>query len=351
MKFGLVLPIQSKGEKLNQLWDELREETFAAESAGFDAVFLTEFHQARGGALVSPLLMGAGLIQDTKRIRFGTSVLAAPLHHPVRLAEDTLMLDWITQGRFILGMGIGHLPDDFSAFGIPHEERAAVFEEILDIVESSFTAKPFTYKGRYYDIEATITPKSYTQPRPPVWIGAHGTNGIDRAARRADRWLSDPQRDINTLSQLAEYYRQRCHVHGKTARTGLFREGWIGDSRKECEQVWGPHVLAVHRLYYNVGTYLQKYEPWVDDIKDRDNFTFDLVSRDRFLYGSGEDILADIKHWSELTGADYIAVRMRHPGGPSHAAVLEAIARFGEEVIANDQLSDNPDEKSGRLEY
>ena len=83
MRFGVILPIQSKDAGLDVLWDELREEVAVAEEAGFDAVFMTEFHQARGGAFVSPLLLGAGLLQGTTRIRFGTAVLATPLHHPV----------------------------------------------------------------------------------------------------------------------------------------------------------------------------------------------------------------------------------------------------------------------------
>jgi alkanesulfonate monooxygenase SsuD/methylene tetrahydromethanopterin reductase-like flavin-dependent oxidoreductase (luciferase family) len=333
MKFGLILPIQVKGMSLDQLWDELREETAAAEAAGFDAVFLPEFHQARGGALVSPLLLGAGLLQGTQRIRFGTAVLAAPLHHPVRLAEDAVMLDWLTGGRFILGMGIGHLRSDFDAFGVDHPERAAVFDEILDVLEACFASQSFEHDGHYFKINATITPPPYTSPRPPIWIGAHGAKGIERAARRADRWLSDPQRDIPTLGRLAEHYRKICAAAGTTPRVALFREAWIGDSRAECERIWGAHALSVHRLYYNVGTYHRRYEPWVDQVKDRDRFSFDLIARNRFLFGSGDDIVADIKQWSARTGADYLALRMRHPGGPPHDAVMEAITRFGNEVV------------------
>lgn len=334
MQFGLILPIQAQGVDLDRLWQELRAEVAAAEAAGFDAVFLTEFHQARGGALVSPMLLGAALLQGTDRIRFGTAVLAAPLHHPVRVAEDLLMLDWISRGRAILGLGIGHQRADFAAFGAPHAERAAAFDEFLDVLEACFQPRPFAHAGRYIRAEGAITPAPFTSPRPPIWIGAHGPQGLARAARRADRWISDPQRDIPTLARLAQHYREQCDSAGRPARIGLFREGWIGDSRRECEQAWGAHALAVHRLYFNVGTYRREYEPWVDEVRDRKDFTFDLVARDRFLYGSGADIRADLGYWSEQTGADYVAVRMRQPGGPPHAAVLEAIKRFGAEVIA-----------------
>ena len=169
MRFGVILPIQSKDAGLDVLWEELREEVATAEEAGFDAVFMTEFHQARGGAFVSPLLLGAGLLQGTTRIRFGTAVLATPLHHPVRLAEDLLMLDHITRGRVVLGMGIAHQVPDFQAFGVPREDREAIFEEIVDVLELALAGDPYEYEGRFFQSTAHITPKPYSSPRPEFW--------------------------------------------------------------------------------------------------------------------------------------------------------------------------------------
>ena len=333
IEFGLVLPIQASGTALDVLWEELRSEVRAAERAGFDAVFLTEFHQARGGALVSPMLLGAALLQGTDRIRFGPAVLPTPLHHPIRLAEDTLMLDWMTRGRVILGLGIGHQPPDFAAFGVDREVRAEIFEEQLEILEKSFAGDPFEFRGRHFQIEAAVTPAPYSQPRPQIWIGAHAKAGLERAARWADAWISDPQRDVSTLRRLASHYRETAEALGRPHRVALFREAWIADDKSECEQMWAPHALAIHRLYYNVGVYRKTYEPWVDEVAAREDFTLDRLAPGRFLYGSGSDIRSTVQDWSDATGADYFALRLRHPGGPSHPQTLDAIARFGEEVI------------------
>jgi alkanesulfonate monooxygenase SsuD/methylene tetrahydromethanopterin reductase-like flavin-dependent oxidoreductase (luciferase family) len=340
MRFGVVLPIQSKAAALDVLWDELREEVAVAEKAGFDAVFLTEFHQAHGGALVSPLLAGAGLLQGTSRIRFGTAVLAAPLHHPVRLAEDLLMLDWITRGRVILGLGAGHQPPDFDAYGVPREQREAILEEILDVVELALAGKPYDYHGRFFTSRAHVTPKPYSAPRPELWLGAHSQSGLERAGRRADRWLVDPQRGVHVAARLAETYRASAASHGKEPRIGLFREAWIGDTRDECERVWAPHALAVHRLYYNVGVYHRRFEPWLGEVADRADFTLDRLAPGRFLYGAAEEVRATVEEWAAITGADYLALRFRHPGGPTHEQTLEALRRFGAEVIATPALAE-----------
>lgn len=333
MRFGLVLPIQAQRVDLDALFDELRAEVLAAESAGFDAVFLPEFHQARGGALVSPLLLCAGLVQGTSRIRVGTAVLASPLHHPVRLAEDTIMLDWITRGRFVLGIGIGHQVPDFRVFGVPRERRADVFTEVVDILERCFSGEPFHADGEFFDVAGEITPKPYTSPRPPLWFGGHSRAGLRRAARYGDLWLADPQRDVATVARLAEVYRAEAEAADRLARVGMFREAWIGDSRRECEEVWGRHALAVHRLYYNVGVYRRQFEPWVDEVRDRADFTLDRLAPGRFLYGSATEIVDTVREWERLTGAEHLALRLRHPGGPGHEQTLQAIGRFGAEVL------------------
>lgn len=330
LRFGLVLPIAAKDMALDRLFDELRAEVAAAERAGFDAVFLTEFHQARGGALSSPLLVGAALLAGTERIRFGTAVLALPLHHPVRLAEDLLMLDHARRGRVILGVGIGHQHPDFALYGVDRDERVARFTEALEVLELCLSGEPFSA----YGFSGQVTPAPYTKPRPPIWVGAHASAGLDRAARLGDRWICDPQRDVDSAARLAGEYRERAAAAGRPARVALFREAWVGDSRAECERVWAPHALAVHRLYYNVGVYLPEFEPWAGALSSREQFTLDRVAPGRFLYGTAEEVRATASAWAEQTGADYLALRLRHPGGPSHAATLEAIARFGAEVLA-----------------
>lgn len=333
LRVGLVLPIQSRDDDLGTLLDQLRAEVRAAEDAGFDAVFLTEFHQAHGGALVSPLVVGAWLLSGTTRIRFGTAVLPTPLHHPVRLAEDVVMLDHATRGRVVLGLGIGHQHPDFGLFGVDRAHRVDDTEEAVAVLERCFAAEPFSHQGRRWQLAGQVTPAPFTRPRPPIWMGAHAPAGLERAGRLADRWICDPERDVDTAVGLAEAYRAAARAAGRTPRVGLFREAWVGDSREECERVWAPHALQVHRLYYNVGVYLREFEPWVDEVADRADFTLERLAPGRFLYGAPDEVRDTVVDWCGRTGADYLALRMRHPGGPGHADTLEAIARFGDEVL------------------
>lgn len=333
MRFGIVCPIQDVEVPLDVLLEQLRAEVRAAEAAGFDAFFLPEFHQTRAGGIVSPVLTGAALAEGTTRIRVGQAVVPGPLYHPVRLAEDVVMTSWLTRGRAILGVGVGHLPADFRLFGVDRDSRFDLLRDLLDVVDAAWSGTPFDVQGRTGRWAGHVTPAPYRGTRPEVVMGAHGRRGLALAAQRADLWLSDPQRHVDTVARLADQVRAEAARAGRTVRVGMFRDAWIGDSREDCEKVWLPHAMAVHRLYFNVGVYLPEFEPWVADIRSRADFTPEVVAPGRFLYGSGEDLRREIAEWQRRTGADYLALRMRQPGGPGHDATLQAIARFGDEVI------------------
>jgi alkanesulfonate monooxygenase SsuD/methylene tetrahydromethanopterin reductase-like flavin-dependent oxidoreductase (luciferase family) len=333
MKFGLILPIQSTTADLEQLWEEVRDEVLEAERVGFDVVCLPEFHQAHAPVLISPIVLGAQLLAITTRIRFAPTVLCGPLHHPMRLAEDYAMLDRTSRGRAILGIGIGHQPPDFAAYGIDRDARGALTDEVLEVFHQAFGTEPFTHDGEHYQLDVSAPLTTTNGARPEIWVGAHSRVGLERAARYGDLWLTDPQRDIDTVAVLAGRYEAACERHGRTPRVGLFREAFIADSAAECKRVWGDHALAVHRLYYNVGVYRSVFEPWVDEVRDRRDFTFERLAPGRFLVGSGADIREQVEAWEYSTGAETIMMRVRHPGGPGHASTMEAIRRFGEEVV------------------
>jgi alkanesulfonate monooxygenase SsuD/methylene tetrahydromethanopterin reductase-like flavin-dependent oxidoreductase (luciferase family) len=343
MRFGIILPIQDADEPLDVLLDQLRAEVAAADGAGFDAFFLPEFHQTRAGGIVSPLLTGVALAEGTRRIRVGQAVAPAPLHHPVRLVEDVVMAGWLTRGRALLGVGVGHLPADFALFDVDRRSRFDRLRDLLDVADAAWGGEPFDVAGRTGRWRGHVTPAPYGGVRPEIVMGAHGPRGLALAGQRADLWLADPQRHVDVVAQLAADVRAHAARAGRRVRIGMFRDGWIGDSRADCEERWLPHAMAVHRLYYHVGVYLPEFEPWVADVASRADFSAQRVAPGRFLYGSGADLRREIADWRDRTGMEYLALRMRQPGGPGHAATLQAIARFGAEVIAGFRDDDRPE--------
>jgi len=106
-----------------------------------------------------------------------------PLHDPVRVAEDAAVVDLISGGRLILGIGLGYRQEEFSAFGRTLRERRGRMEESIEILQKGWADEPFSLDGKYYKLENTsITPKPIQKPIP-IWIGAFTEPSIRRAAR------------------------------------------------------------------------------------------------------------------------------------------------------------------------
>ena len=99
------------------------EEVVRAEDLGFDSVWMEEHHSVTDHYWPSPLPVLAGFATRTTRMRLGTDILVAPFYHPVRLAEDAVMLDVMSGGRFVLGIAIGYKPDEFALYGAALEKR------------------------------------------------------------------------------------------------------------------------------------------------------------------------------------------------------------------------------------
>src|ERR1700744_6401158 len=228
MRFAVVLPIQDTQEPLVVLLDQLRAEVRAADEAGFDAFFLPEFHQTRAGGIVSPLLTGAALAEGTHRIRVGQAVVPGPLHHPVRLAEDVAMLSWLTRGRALLGVGVGHLPPDFDLYDVGRDTRFGRLRDLLDVIDAAWSGEPFDVTGTYGRWRGQVTPAPYEGPRPEVVMGAHGPRGLALAGQRADLWLSDPQRHVDVVATLAGQGRAAARGAGRGVRGGVFRGACVG---------------------------------------------------------------------------------------------------------------------------
>ena len=189
MKFGIYSSIANppRGENLDRCVDEVIAEAQLAEEMGFDSCFFGEHHQDRDGFLPSPLIVATAVAASTTRLKVGTSVILLPLHHPVRLAEDVVTLDIVSKGRIALGVGLGYQEADFKAFGIPMNERVGRFEESVEIIRKCWTGEPFSHHGKHFHLDdVQVLPKPYTQPAPPLWIGASSKAAVVRAGRLAD---------------------------------------------------------------------------------------------------------------------------------------------------------------------
>lgn len=319
------------GRNIARVIDEIIGEAQAAEASGWSGCFITEHHQQADGYLPNPLLM-AGLVgARTQRIQVGTCVLLMPLHHPIHVAEDCAVIDQATRGRLILSVGVGYQPHDFDAFEIPIEQRARRTEEAIEILRRSWRGERFAFAGAHFNLrEMVVTPRPFAPLGPPIWMAAWTAPGLRRAAKIADGWIADPVQSLPVIKGFAERYREECKKNGRKPFICLMRDAVVADSMAAAEAQSGP-TMVTHRFYFKYGAYVA--DEHLKDVKSPEALSFKIAARDRLIAGAPQDCLAQLQAWREAIGPDYLIIRMRQPGGPSHEAALAAIRSFGEAVI------------------
>jgi alkanesulfonate monooxygenase SsuD/methylene tetrahydromethanopterin reductase-like flavin-dependent oxidoreductase (luciferase family) len=300
-KLGLALPLAARTGDAATFVAELIEEVRAADDAGFDLCLVPEHHVGPPASIVAPLTLSAALAAVTSRIRIGPGIVILAAHHPLHIAEQVTMIDQISGGRAVLGVGAGYQPADIEPFGVDPSARGARFEESLRAV------------GELLAAEGGLSPRPVQEPRPPIWVGAWAEAGLRRAAELADGWIADPIRNVDEVAGMADRYRELRG--GRPGTIVVMREAWI-DSEPEAIGRFEPVIAPVFAYYRRNGA---------AEIPE----DFAELARDRFVVGSPEECAEQVAEIAGRTGADIVALTVRHPGGPAHAQVIAGIRALG----------------------
>jgi alkanesulfonate monooxygenase SsuD/methylene tetrahydromethanopterin reductase-like flavin-dependent oxidoreductase (luciferase family) len=164
------------------------------------------------------------------------------------------------------------------------------------------------------------------KPHPPIWVAALGDEPMKRAGRLGDALLADSFQLPERLKRRVALYRETAQSRGRAHKVVVFREGFVAPTREEAIRRYEAGLLSTHRYYWRHGSYYP-------DIKKEEDLDLARISLERLILGSPDDCVERIQTWHREVGADYFLIRFRHPGGPAHPQVLEALELFGREVI------------------
>lgn len=190
MRYGIYLPNFGGFGDARVLADLAR----MAEDAGWDGFFIWDhvagdFGAARPLPFVDPWVGLAAVAQATTRLRLGTTVTPLPRRRPWKVARETASVDQLSEGRLVLGVGIGGGAAEWGDLGEETDlrTRGAMLDEGLDVVTGLWSGEPFSYEGAYYTInDAYFLPSPVQRPRIPIWVGGFWPNKAP--FRRMARW-------------------------------------------------------------------------------------------------------------------------------------------------------------------
>jgi probable F420-dependent oxidoreductase len=300
VSYGIQLPVQSQSTLYTEPWeaaagpDDLVAIARAADRAGFSYVACCDhvaiprrLAPAMSTVWYDPVATLAFLAAATGHVRLLSHVAVVGLRHPLLTAKQYATLDHLSGGRLILGVGAGHVEEEFSALGVDFQHRGAVLDETIDALRATLGPDEFPeHHGKLYDFEGLGQRPRPAQEHVPVWVGGSSPAAVRRAALKGDGWL--PQGD------------PRDRLPEQIARIRRLREE---------AGIQGPFVIGAIAEPLYVGT------PAWD------------VGR-RTLTGT-PDALAESLRAYRAMGVDQIQVRFRSRGRDE---LIDQIAAFGADV-------------------
>src|SRR5256885_5163411 len=175
MKFGVFMaPFHRPGENPTLALERDLEIIQWLDVLGFDEAYIGEHHSAGWETVGSPEVFMATAAERTRRIKLGTGVVSLPYHHPYMVAHRMVLLDHLTRGRVILGVGPGALASDALMFGINPERQREMMDESLGVIVRLFeSTAPLTVKSDWFELnEATLQLRPYQQPSIPIAVAS-----------------------------------------------------------------------------------------------------------------------------------------------------------------------------------
>lgn len=298
---------------MTDVYDATIDQAVLADQLGFDHVWFTEHHFLADGYLPAFQPLAGAIAARTNSIRISTDIALMPLYHPIRLAEELAILDHISHGRMELGIGMGYVPKEFAAFGVPLKNRVSMTEEGIQILRLAWADGPFSFSGKRYELDnVEVHPKPVQPGGPPLWIAAMSTAGAHRAARFSTNLLPQGKR-----SEVLEPYLAAV-TSPEERRIGIIRSFYVSDDR---ERDW-PMIKQAERFRMSVYDEFMAATP--DDYGWRDPGG---IPQSAFM-GTADECVAEIVGFVREFGITDIASSGLPPGvDPSFmAASLDRLA-------------------------
>jgi alkanesulfonate monooxygenase SsuD/methylene tetrahydromethanopterin reductase-like flavin-dependent oxidoreductase (luciferase family) len=233
MKFSnFMFPASMDPEKDGAVIDEVLKEAQLCDKLGMEMLWLAEHHFDGICAYVDPVAFAAALATSTKQIGIGFAVAQMSLHHPIRMAEQMTLIDNMSHGRLVVGLGRGTAYNiyDYQGYGIDPAEAQERLIEAEEIMIKAWTTENFKHKGKYWDIQLPmLRPRPYTKPHPFLIRACSGEESMVEMARAGRPFMMNIQTN--------EVTKHRMDLYRKTMAEAGYDDEAVAKNVENC-WVW-----------------------------------------------------------------------------------------------------------------
>jgi alkanesulfonate monooxygenase SsuD/methylene tetrahydromethanopterin reductase-like flavin-dependent oxidoreductase (luciferase family) len=323
-----------------QQWQE-------AERLGFDGAWVTEHHFSPYNLTPSPSVFLSAAAAMTSRLKLGTMIYVVNFHHPWRLAEEIAMLDCISNGRLMLGLGRSPDMTEYDHFDMAPEEGRGRFREGLELMKQAFTGQPVTFEGEFYRMnDAVIWPQPVQQPYPPIVAAAVQPTTFEWAGEQG-YGASSLMTDHQTAAYYHNLFQSAREKHGLPRDPKQFylaRHVYVRESHDQAiEEARGP-MLEFFKMFYHDRVFKNReqldhmpatFEGYGEFHKANlsGKLTYEsLIERGALLAGDPKSVAEQIQKTKETAGLENLMCIMSI-GPMSHEETLKSLRLFGEKVL------------------
>ena len=339
MDFGLIFSLQvppGSGIPWQEPYQDMLTCLPRAEELGYTSSFQVSHHAQKDGLCPGPLVACAGAAAVTNTMRIGTGVLLVPLYAPLKLAEDVVVLDNLSNGRFIFGVAPGYVASEFEAHGIPREERIGRFEEALDLMTLAWTEETFSFNGKYFNVpETRLTPRPVQNPHPPIWYGVSAPGSLRRAARRNAIQIMSPRHGPEELIEhFAPYEAEANRIGWEIPERPVMRSVFIAETKQKAEAIAAPALNYLFTELYGAASaagdrVLKSADGSIITAKDQVGFdTF----KNRYIIGDPDFAIEQLSLYEKAVNPSEVSCWMHLPGIKGSDA-MSSVELFAKEVM------------------
>ena len=237
MRVGMLISDVPAGTPPEQQFRDLLRIVEAGQKAGLSYFAIGQHFLYGDLRWLQPIPVLARLAAEVDpHVRLVTQIIIPTLYHPVILAEELATLDIVTEGRLIVGVGLGYRLEEFDYLGIPRERRGRRLDEAIRLMKAVWTDDELDFDGEFWQVkDARPHIRPVQQPHPPIWVGAHGLPGVRRAGRLGDVYATPPETTRDQIRERFGIIKAEFAKRGKAfGPQSLRRNILIGDTHEDA---------------------------------------------------------------------------------------------------------------------
>ena len=307
----------------------------AAEDLGVDTFWVGESHfRPERAVMAAPLIGATAIAAQTQRIKVGLAVQVLPLANPLRIAEEAAIVDHISEGRLVFGVGRSSFLESYQGYNINYSESRGRFAESLEIILQAWGDRPFSYDGEFYQFhEVDLVPKPFQQPHPPVRVAVESRDTFAMTGSLGFPIFMRHQMSIPELQDLLAQYQEARHLAGFSGPNDVILQvgAYVAETEKQAYD--DPQPSAMHRVRV-IQQHLHQTgdQETFERLQASANVTYDQLL-ERLAVGTPDAVADKIRWYQEELGITGISLDVNPGGQIPHDKVMNSLRLLAEEVI------------------